>query len=131
MRYSEPRYTKDLDLWADPEADNAARLFGTLVKFGTPLGGLTAESFQDETMMYQIGVPPVRVDILMAIAGVRFADAWNGREQVDLGDVTAPIISRDDLILAKQASGRPQDRRDLKRILRAASKDAWRPTKKT
>jgi len=130
MRYSEPRYTKDLDLWADPEAENAARLFAALARFGAPLSGLTPESFQDETMMYQIGVPPVRVDVLMAIGGVCFADAWRRRQQVDLGDVMAPIISRDDLILAKRTSARPQDRRDVQRMLRAASKAAWRPPKR-
>jgi len=129
MRYTEPRYTKDLDLWADPDAKNAARIFSALARFGAPLAGLTPRSFEDESMMYQIGVAPVRVDIIMAIGGVRFPDAWKRRERVDFGGVTVPMISRDDLILAKQASGRPQDRKDLRRIQRAMSKEAWRPSK--
>jgi len=129
MRYSEPRYTKDLDLWADPEAGNAHHLFAALAKFGAPLTDLTPAAFQDESMIYQIGVAPIRVDIIMAIGGVQFADAWERREQVDLGGLAVPIISREDLIAAKRASGRPQDRMDLQRMLRAQSKEAWRPPK--
>ncbi len=62
MRYTEPRYTKDLDLWVDPEPGNAARVFAALKAFGAPLGDLTPASFTDETMIFQIGVAPVRVE---------------------------------------------------------------------
>ena len=127
MRYTEPRYTKDLDLWVDPEPGNAARVFAALKAFGAPLGDLTPASFTDETMIFQIGVAPVRVDILMGISGLSFAVAWKGRQEGDLGDVSAPILSFEDLVKAKRASGRSGDRADLKRLLRARSPKAWRP----
>ena len=129
MRYTEPRYTKDLDLWVDPEPTNAGRVFAALIAFGAPLTGVTAASFTEESMVYQIGVAPVRVDILMSISGLTFSSAWGRREELDWGGVAAPVISREDLITAKRASGRPRDRADLRSLLRAGSKDAWRPGK--
>jgi hypothetical protein len=129
MRYTEPRYTKDLDLWVDPDPANAALVFDALAKFGAPLPDLTPASFTDETMIYQIGVPPVRVDILMGISGVTFPEAWRNRQEGELGGVPVSILSRDDVIASKRASGRPSDRADLRRLLRAQSPKAWRPTR--
>ncbi len=63
MLYTEPRYTKDLDIWIEPSEDNAARVFRALSKFGAPLSGLTPSDFAHEGCFYQVGIPPVRVDI--------------------------------------------------------------------
>src|ERR1017187_6595989 len=65
MLYTEPRYTKDLDVWIDASAENAERVYRSLVAFGAPLAGLTAKDFAEEGSFYQMGIPPVRVDILM------------------------------------------------------------------
>lgn len=59
--------------------------------------------------LYQMGVPPVRVDILMGIPGIKFTEAWERRLEIDFGDLPVTFISRQDLITAKRASGRPQD----------------------
>ncbi len=76
MKYTEPRYTKDLDLWVEASAKNARAVFKALKDFGAPLANLTAADFSREGFFYQMGRPPARVDILMSIEGVKFADAW-------------------------------------------------------
>ena len=70
MLYSEPRYTKDLDLWVEASQENAEKVFSALAAFGAPLKNLTAEDFSVEGFFYQMGIPPARVDILMSIDGV-------------------------------------------------------------
>jgi len=112
MLYTEPRYTKDLDVWVEASGDNAAMVFRSLAEFGAPLSGLTAEDFTREGFFYQIGVPPVRVDILMSIDAVRFEEAWPNRNRADFGAEPAWFIGRSDLIRNKRASGRHIDLHD-------------------
>ena len=84
MKYGEPRYTKDLDVWVHNSPQNSARLVEALKKFGAPLehDGITAQTFTETQVVYQIGIAPVRIDILTEITGVEFSDAWTkkGRE---------------------------------------------------
>lgn len=109
IQHAEPRFTKDLDLWISTDTRNAAAVFRALREFGAPLAGLTEADFAEEGYFYQMGVPPVRVDILMGIPGLAFEDAWRRRDDVDFDDVRVSFISREDLIVSKRASGRPQD----------------------
>lgn len=109
VQYAEPRFTKDLDLWISTDAANASSVYEALREFGAPLAGLTADDFAEEGYFYQMGVPPVRVDILMGIPGLDFERAWNRRVEIDFGGLPVFFISRADLIAAKRASGRPQD----------------------
>ncbi|MCB0052478.1 MAG: nucleotidyltransferase [Caldilinea sp.] len=109
IQHAEPRFTKDLDLWISTDSANASAVFRALREFGAPLSGMTEADFSEEGYFYQVGVPPVRVDILMGIPGVQFEDAWNRRIEVEFGDLAVAFISRQDLITAKLASGRPQD----------------------
>lgn len=118
IQHAEPRYTKDLDLWISTDIANARGVFKALREFGAPLAGLTEDDFATEGYFYQMGVPPVRVDILMGIPGVDFADAWPRRVEVDFGGLLVPFISRQDLIQAKLASGRPQDLVDARALSR-------------
>jgi hypothetical protein len=120
MRYTEPRYTKDLDLWISTQRENAEAVYAALKEFGAPLENLTAEDFCDEAYFYQMGKPPVRLDIMMSIAGVDFESAWNNREVVQMEELSIPFISRSDLIKAKEASGRPQDLLDSANLRKSA-----------
>ena len=61
---------KDLDVWIDSSAENAERVYRSLLRFGAPLAGLIAKDFAEEGSFYQVGIPPVRVDILMSMDGV-------------------------------------------------------------
>ena len=109
VQYAEPRFTKDLDLWISTDAANAGAVYQALLEFGAPLEGMTEKDFAEEGYFFQIGVPPVRIDILMGIPGMGFDEAWERRNEVDFDQLLVPFISRDDLIIVKRAAGRPQD----------------------
>lgn len=119
VQYTEPRFTKDLDLWISTHPDNAEAVFAALKEFGAPLEGMSPKDFSEEGYFYQMGVPPVRVDILMGIPGVQFDEAWERRIEVQFDDVSVTIISREDLIQAKRAAGRPQDLLDANSLEQA------------
>ena len=72
IQYAEPRYTRDLDLWISTDSKNAAAVYRALKEFGAPLTDLTEDDFAEEGYFYQMGVPPVRVAILMGIPGIGF-----------------------------------------------------------
>ncbi len=109
IKYTEPRYTKDLDLWVSTERGNANAVFQALQEFGAPLVDMTEKDFAYEGYFYQMGRPPVRVDILMSVSGLTFDKAWNNRVETEIDGIIVPFISREDLITTKLASGRPQD----------------------
>jgi hypothetical protein len=104
-----PRATKDLDLWVKPSADNASRVLKALDVFGAPRHGLTETDLQTAGTIYQVGVPPNRVDLITVVDGVRFEDAWRDRASVEIEGLTIPVIGRVQLILNKRTVGRPQD----------------------
>jgi len=117
MKYSEPRYTKDLDVWVHNSKQNSVRVVEALKKFGAPVehDTVTAETFTDKQVVYQIGIAPVRIDILTEVTGVRFPDAWKNRVAGNFFGVPVHFIARDDLVANKQALGRSSDLEDLKR----------------
>jgi len=119
--HAEPRTTKDLDLFIRSDAENAKAVFRALAQFGAPISGMSPQDFADGTT-FQMGQSPERIDILQKIDGVTFDEAWASRLEgtVD-GEIPASIISREDLIRNKLASGRDQDLLDVK-VLRAAEK---------
>lgn len=116
MKYSEPRFTKDLDLLIALDRNNANAVFSALKEFGAPLTNLTPDDFTQPGYFYQMGRPPLRVDIMMSIPGVEFESAWAQREITVIDDIALPFISLPDLMKAKQAGGRPQDLTDLKHL---------------
>lgn len=109
IRYTEPRYTKDIDLLIENSPDNAERVHQALLAFGAPLVDVTPKDFTTADGFYQIGVPPNRVDVINAIPGVDFAEAYEAREISLVAGLGLPFISRAHLIEAKLAAGRPQD----------------------
>jgi len=115
MKYTEPRFTKDLDLWIRNSPENAAKVYEALAEFGAPLqkDGLLPKDFTSEDVTYQIGVAPVRIDILTRISGVQFAEAWPNRVTSTFFGIPLHFISLDDLILNKKAAGRCGDLEQL------------------
>jgi predicted nucleotidyltransferase len=116
MVYTEPRYTKDLDLWVEPVDANAEAVLRALAAFGAPTVGLTVTDLTEPEVFFQIGIDPVRVDILTSVKGLEFSVAWERRAMVDFGGVSAPVLCREDLLTAKIASGRAQDKRDARKL---------------
>lgn len=119
MRYTEPRFTKDLDLWISTDSENARAVFAALREFGAPLADMTASDFMQEGYVYQMGQPPFRLDVMMSIDGVTFEDAWKRRESVSIEGFSVPFICKADLIRNKEASGRPQDLIDAENLRKA------------
>jgi len=119
MKYSEPRFTKDLDLLIATDQDNAKAVYSALKEFGAPLENLTSDDFTHGDYFYQMGMPPLRVDIMMSIPGIRFDEAWENREVFELDDFKILFISRSDLIRSKAAGRRPQDIIDLDKLKEA------------
>lgn len=122
MYYPEPRYTKDLVVWVEAEPRNTVKLFDALAEFGAPLAEMTADDFAHEGFFYQIGRPPVRVDVLTSLNGVRFSDAWPRRERAVFGDRVVALISCAVLIANKRAVGRHIDLHDAALLEQAANK---------
>jgi hypothetical protein len=124
MKYSEPRFTKDIDVLIATDQDNANAVYSALKEFGAPLENLTSDDFTHKDYFYQMGRPPLRVDIMMSIPGIGFDEAWENREVVELDDLKILFISRSDLIRSKKASGRPQDMIDIDKLKVAEQLDA-------
>ena len=110
------RATKDLDVWVRADAANAPRVFAALAAFGAPLQDLTVADLAEPGLVFQIGVPPLRVDVITAIDGVAFPEAWTDRVMLSLDGTSVPVISRHHLIENKRASGRLQDLADVERL---------------
>lgn len=98
MKYGEPRYTKELDVWVHNSLQNSIRVVEALKKFGAPLDhdGITAQTFAEKQVVYQIGVAPVRIDILTQITGVEFSKAWKRRVPSTFFSVPVHFISLED-----------------------------------
>jgi len=115
MKYGEPRYTKDLDVWVHNSAQNSGRVVEALKRFGAPIDhdGITQHTFAEKQVVYQIGIAPVRIDILTEITGVEFSDAWRRKVPSTFFGVPVHFISLDDLVTNKRALGRSSDLKDL------------------
>ena len=107
-----PRATGDLDLWIRPDLSNARRVWTGLARFGAPVAQITYEELAEPGHFLQIGVAPVRIDILTEIDGVGFEEAWTDRIELDFEGVRVPVISRRHLLVNKRAAGRPKDLAD-------------------
>ena len=116
IHYSEPRYTKDLDIWVDPSPSNAAQVYRALSRYGAPLEAVTPADFENQEVVYQIGIAPNRIDLLMKIEGLSFESAWEEADLTSYGGVPIRVLSLEQLITAKRIAGRPQDLVDVERL---------------
>jgi predicted nucleotidyltransferase len=120
--HARPRATKDLDIFIEPTRENAERVLAAIRDFlGADLG-ISIEDLSTPGQIVQLGVAPMRIDLLSRLAGVEdFKDAWERRVEADFSDVPARYISLEDLIQTKTSAGRDQDKADL-HSLRLASR---------
>ena len=117
------RATGDLDVWVRPDAANARKVISALVAFGAPLQDLTESDLAQPGLVYQIGVAPLRIDVLTAIDAVDFSDAWQQRITTSFAGQAVPVLSATHLIQNKRAVGRSQDLADVE-WLEENSRDA-------
>jgi len=101
------RATEDLDVWIRPDPTNAKRVLEALRAFGAPLHDLTEKDLATPGLVFQIGIAPIRIDVLTAIDGVPVG-----------------VLSIEDLIKNKRATGRTQDLADVEKL---ESKNRKRP----
>ncbi len=119
--YTEPRYTKDMDIWVWREVKNVKKLYMALKEFGAPLKNITEDDFLKKNTVYQIGLEPVRIDILMDLPGMSFEKAWEKRKCIRYAKVVTNIVDIHTLIKSKKRTGRIQDKADVE-VLRRVNK---------
>jgi predicted nucleotidyltransferase len=117
--HGHPRGTRDFDIWVDHSPENAKHVFEALATFGAPLSQTTAEDFTGDDLIFQIGIEPVRVDVMTSISGVEFADAWPKRIEDELDGIPVAYIGKDDLVRNKRATGRHRDLADVEELLKS------------
>ena len=116
MKYTEPFYTKDMDIWLDSAPENAKRAYAALVEFGAPMADLTVHDLTQPHIVFQFGMAPARVDVMTSIDAVTFPEAWKNRVETHLSGIPISIISLPDLIRNKEAASRDTDRLHLKHL---------------
>ncbi len=115
--YAEPRATKDLDIFLRPDRPNSEAAYRALAACGAPLGGVTPGDFcNDPDSVFQVGQPPLRIDLLQKIEGVTFEQAWLRRTEASIDGVPVHVISAEHLIQNKLACGRLQDLADAEGV---------------
>src|SRR5262245_38861217 len=111
--YGRPRATGDLDIWVDATPENASRVMQALAAFGAPLHEIEERDFARPGIVFQIGVPPGRIDILTELTGLTFAEAWPDRQRGQFGELSVDFIGREAFIRNKRATGRAKDLGDI------------------
>jgi len=111
--HGRPRHTGDLDIWIKPSIENAGKMVNVLKDFGFESLRLTKEDFLKENYVTQLGYPPLRIDILNAISGVNFDEAYAGRIIGQEEELTISFINIQDFIANKMATGRAKDWGDI------------------
>jgi hypothetical protein len=111
--YGLPRATGDIDLFVGTDRENSKKVYQALRCFGAPLSEIQPDTFTQAGVIFQIGLPPRRIDLLTSIEGVSFTDAWQHRKATEVEGLGLFVISLDDLILNKTVLGRPKDKADV------------------
>ena len=114
--HGRPRATGDLDVWVEATPENASRVFAALADFGAPLTDLTVDDFSRRGIVFQIGLPPARIDVLTDLSGLQFGEAWSERVLAAFGPEEAPFIGRAAFVKNKRACGRLKDLGDLESL---------------
>jgi hypothetical protein len=114
--HGRPRATGDLDVWVDATPNNAARVYEALRRFGAPLDDVSERDFSVPGIVYQIGLPPGRIDVLTQLSGLVFDDAWPTRLRGSFGEIETDFIGREAFIRNKLATGRAKDRVDVESL---------------
>ncbi len=122
IHYTQPRYTKDIDLWIKPSKENAACVARAFHEFGLPLVEVTQEDFEEKGLQYVVGASPCQIDFLTSLPGLPdFDAAWQTAQIATVEGIPINYLGKSDLILAKQTAGRPQDLADLDELRRAGN----------
>ena len=111
-----PRFTGDIDIFVKPSNENAEKILSALADFGFGSLNLTIEDFQNPDSVVQLGVPPVRIDIVNSLTGVAWEEADKGKVEGSYGDLPVPFLGREQFVANKRAIGRKKDLADLESL---------------
>ena len=111
-----PRYTGDMDIYVKPDAGNAQQIVSALDEFGFGSVGLAAADFEKPGQVIQLGVPPVRIDIITSIGGVSWNEAFTGQVAGKYGDIQVYYLGREQFLKNKRAVGRKKDLADIEAL---------------
>ena len=111
-----PRYTGDIDIWIKPDSVNAEKIMAALDEFGFGSVGLIKSDFIYPEKVIQLGVPPIRIDLVTSITGVAWEEGMTGRAKGTYGDIPVFYIGRNEFITNKRAIGRKKDFADLEAL---------------
>ena len=111
-----PRYTGDLDVLVKPDSSNAKKIIEAIKEFGFESLGLTVEDFSSQKRVIQLGVPPVRIDILTSLTGITWEQVSSNRVKGEYGDIPVYFIGKNELIENKKSLGRHKDLADIESI---------------
>ena len=114
--HGRPRATGDLDVWVDATPENAAKVMSALEQFGAPTTQVRTEDFSRPGIVFQMGLPPMRIDVLTELSGITFSEAWSGRTRAPFGPLMADVIGREAFIKNKRATGRTKDLGDIETL---------------
>ena len=117
--YAEPRYTKDIDILIDATGQNADCLMNAIHDFGFTDIELASRDFLEPEQVIQLGLAPLRIDLLTSLKGISFDKAWGRKTAGHYGDIPAFYISKQDLIEHKRLVGRKQDLADIEKLTKA------------
>lgn len=123
MFHTQPRYTKDLDVWTAPTQENASRVYRALAQFGAPMADLTVGDLATPGTLFQIGIAPNRIDIMTSVDALDFQQAWARSVESTYEGIPIRLLSAEDLVRNKRAVGRPQDLLDIERLLAAGRRE--------
>jgi len=114
--HGHPRYTKDIDIWIEPDPENAARMVKAIIQFGFESLGLETDDFLENDVIIQLGYPPNRIDLMTSLSGVNFKSCYAERISVKVDGVGVNFIDLASLKKNKSATGRSQDLADLENL---------------
>jgi predicted nucleotidyltransferase len=122
--YTQPRFTKDLDVFISGSEKNGKAVYNALAEYGAPLAGVTASDFTGKPgQFFQLGVEPNRIDIMHSIPGVSFEEAFRDAVLGEVEGVPVRFLSPEHLIMNKLAVGRPRDLGDVDELRKFRKRD--------
>jgi hypothetical protein len=111
-----PRFTGDIDVFIKPDQTNASRIINALADFGFGSLNLTLKDFQYPDKVIQLGLPPLRIDIITSISGVTWEEADTSKKPGLFGDIPVFYIGKKQFIANKRATGRKKDLADIEAL---------------
>ena len=110
--HGSPRFTGDLDIYVKPDTQNASQILAALKEFGFSSLELEEKDFTESHRVIQLGMPPVRIDLLTSLTGLTWDDAAKGELKGELGGVPVLFLGKKEYIQNKKALGRQKDLAD-------------------